>query len=119
VRVKEVVEVVGVLYGQISLPEPSRRLHGSTESVVVASERHFTSAIPFVLLVQPSLFDLTRAPAGRHTVLAYCHVPNGSAADRLERIERQIERFAPGFRDLHFSPEPSHLPWRSNVGIRT
>jgi phytoene dehydrogenase-like protein len=54
---------------------------------------------PFVLLAQPSLFDPTRAPAGKHTVWGYCHVPNGSAVDMAERIERQVERFAPGFRD--------------------
>ncbi len=54
---------------------------------------------PFVLLVQPTLFDASRAPAGRHTVWAYCHVPNGSTVDMLPRIEQQIERFAPGFRD--------------------
>jgi phytoene dehydrogenase-like protein len=54
---------------------------------------------PFVLLVQPSLFDRTRAPAGRHTAWAYCHVPNGSTEDRRDAIEAQIERFAPGFRD--------------------
>jgi phytoene dehydrogenase-like protein len=54
---------------------------------------------PYVLAVQPSLFDPTRAPAGKHTLWAYCHVPNGSVVDMRERIERQIERFAPGFRD--------------------
>ncbi len=54
---------------------------------------------PFVLLAQQSLFDDTRAPAGRHTVWAYCHVPNGSTVDMSDRIERQIERFAPGFRE--------------------
>jgi phytoene dehydrogenase-like protein len=54
---------------------------------------------PFVLLVQPSLFDTTRAPAGKHTVWAYCHVPNGSTFDMSDRIEAQIERFAPGFRN--------------------
>jgi phytoene dehydrogenase-like protein len=54
---------------------------------------------PFVLLAQQSLFDETRAPEGKHTVWAYCHVPNGSAVDMSERIESQIERFAPGFRD--------------------
>jgi phytoene dehydrogenase-like protein len=54
---------------------------------------------PFVLLAQPSLFDSSRAPAGRHTAWAYCHVPNGSTLDRTEAIERQIDRFAPGFRD--------------------
>jgi phytoene dehydrogenase-like protein len=54
---------------------------------------------PFVLLAQQSLFDPTRAPAGKHTVWAYCHVPNGSTFDMTGRIEGQIERFAPGFRD--------------------
>src|SRR5206468_11270560 len=54
---------------------------------------------PFVLLTQPSLFDSSRAPAGRHTAWAYCHVPNGCTLDLTERIERQVERFAPGFRD--------------------
>jgi phytoene dehydrogenase-like protein len=54
---------------------------------------------PFVLLAQPSLFDGTRAPSGRHTAWAYCHVPNGSTFDMRERVEAQIERFAPGFRD--------------------
>jgi phytoene dehydrogenase-like protein len=53
---------------------------------------------PFVLLAQHSLFDPTRAPEGKHTAWAYCHVPNGSAFDMTERIEAQIERFAPGFR---------------------
>jgi phytoene dehydrogenase-like protein len=54
---------------------------------------------PFVLLAQQSLYDKTRAPEGKHTVWAYCHVPHGSTVDMTERIERQIERFAPGFRD--------------------
>ncbi len=54
---------------------------------------------PFVLLFQPSLFDTSRAPAGKHTAWAYCHVPNGSKEDMLGRLEDQIERFAPGFRD--------------------
>ena len=54
---------------------------------------------PFVLLAQQSLFDETRAPEGKHTVWAYCHVPNGSTVDMTERIEKQIERYAPGFRD--------------------
>jgi phytoene dehydrogenase-like protein len=54
---------------------------------------------PFVLLVQPTLFDSTRAPAGKHIAWAYCHVPNGSQVDMLPKIEAQIERFAPGFRE--------------------
>jgi phytoene dehydrogenase-like protein len=55
---------------------------------------------PFVLVAQPSRFDLARAPAGRHTAWAYCHVPHGADLDMTGRIERQIERFAPGFGDL-------------------
>ena len=54
---------------------------------------------PFVLLAQPSLFDSSRAPAGKHTAWAYCHVPNASRVNMLEKLEGQIERFAPGFRD--------------------
>jgi phytoene dehydrogenase-like protein len=60
----------------------------------VASDR------PFVLVAQQSLFDPTRAPAGQHTGWVYCHVPNGSTKDMTPAIEQQIERFAPGFRDL-------------------
>jgi phytoene dehydrogenase-like protein len=54
---------------------------------------------PFVLLAQPSLFDGSRAPAGKHTAWAYCHVPNGCKVNMVEKLECQIERFAPGFRD--------------------
>jgi phytoene dehydrogenase-like protein len=54
---------------------------------------------PFVLLAQQSLFDETRAPGGKQTAWAYCHVPNGSTFDMSERVEAQIERHAPGFRD--------------------
>ena len=52
---------------------------------------------PFTLVVQPTLFDSSRAPSGKHTAWAYCHVPSGSTVDMVPRIERQIERFAPGF----------------------
>lgn len=55
---------------------------------------------PYVILSQPSLFDPSRAPAGRHTAWAYCHVPHGSTEDQTDAIERQIERFAPGFRSI-------------------
>ncbi|MGA2470456.1 MAG: NAD(P)/FAD-dependent oxidoreductase [Solirubrobacteraceae bacterium] len=64
----------------------------------VAAGRHPEQ--PFCIVVQPSVIDPTRAPAGHHTLWAYCHVPNGSTLDMTERIEAQIERFAPGFRDL-------------------
>lgn len=57
-------------------------------------------AKPYVLLVQSSLFDPTRAPNGKQTAWAYCHVPNGCTADMTDAIESQVERFAPGFRDL-------------------
>ncbi len=75
---------------------------GGTFEEIAASEAAVAAGRvpqrPFVLLAQPSLFDPSRAPSGRHTVWAYCHVPNGSAADMTEPILRQIERFAPGFR---------------------
>ncbi len=67
------------------------------ERDVVVRGRH--PERPFVLVAQQSLFDSTRAPSGQHTLWAYCHVPFGSDVDVSERIEQQIERFAPGFRD--------------------
>jgi phytoene dehydrogenase-like protein len=77
-------------------------LGGSFEEIA-ASEKAVRSGHipdrPFVLLAQPSLFDSSRAPAGKHTAWAYCHVPNGSKVNMLEKLEHQIERFAPGFRD--------------------
>jgi len=77
---------------------------GGTLGEIQASERAPWSGQhaerPFVLLAQHSLFDPSRAPKGKHTAWAYCHVPNGSTVDMTERIEAQIERFAPGFRDL-------------------
>ncbi|MDQ3291493.1 MAG: NAD(P)/FAD-dependent oxidoreductase, partial [Bacteroidota bacterium] len=76
---------------------------GNTLEEIAAGERQSANGQhpdkPFVLLAQQSLFDSTRAPAGKHTAWAYCHVPNGSQLDRTEAIENQIERFAPGFRD--------------------
>ena len=76
---------------------------GGTLPEVMLSERQIGHGIPpekpFVLLAQQSLFDTTRAPAGKHTVWAYSHIPNGSTFDMTERIDTQIERFAPGFRD--------------------
>ncbi|HLJ49825.1 MAG TPA: NAD(P)/FAD-dependent oxidoreductase [Bryobacteraceae bacterium] len=70
---------------------------GGTLEEIAASERG-ESVPPFVLVAQPSLFDSSRAPAGKHTAWAYCHVPNGSTADMTADIESQMERFAPGFR---------------------
>jgi phytoene dehydrogenase-like protein len=55
---------------------------------------------PYVIVTQPSLFDPSRAPAGKHTAWAYCHVPSSSSEDMTQHIEGQIERFAPGFRDV-------------------
>jgi phytoene dehydrogenase-like protein len=64
----------------------------------VAAGRH--PERPYCLLAQPGVVDPTRAPAGSHVLWGYCHVPSGSAVDMSSRIEAQIERFAPGFRDL-------------------
>jgi phytoene dehydrogenase-like protein len=76
---------------------------GGTFEEIAAHERNVWNGgsmdKPFVLVAQQSLFDPTRAPAGKHTGWAYCHVPHGANADMTEAIERQIERFAPGFRD--------------------
>jgi phytoene dehydrogenase-like protein len=70
---------------------------------VVVSERECWNGVhaerPFVLAAQQSVFDPARAPAGKHTFWAYCHVPQGSNLDRTRAVENQIERFAPGFRD--------------------
>jgi phytoene dehydrogenase-like protein len=76
---------LGGLFPEIA--ESERLVHGGRVSVS-----------PYVLLSQPSLFDPGRAPPGRHTVWAYCHVPHGSDENRADAIENQIERFAPGFR---------------------
>ena len=76
---------------------------GGGQSEIAESETAMSSGRiaekPFVLLAQPSLFDPSRAPEGKHTAWAYCHVPNGCELDMLGKIEAQIERFAPGFRD--------------------
>ena len=76
---------------------------GGSFDEIAASEDAVTrgriSDRPFVLAAQPTLFDESRAPAGKHVLWAYCHVPNGCDIDMTERIEAQIERFAPGFRD--------------------
>ncbi len=76
---------------------------GGTLDEIAASERDVARGRhperPFVLVAQQSLSDPSRAPAGKHTLWAYCHVPNGSTVDMTERIEAQLERFAPGFRE--------------------
>jgi phytoene dehydrogenase-like protein len=77
-------------------------LGGTLEEIAAAEDEVAQGRVaerPFVLAAQPSLFDGTRAPAGKHVLWAYCHVPNGSGVDMVERMEAQIERFAPGFRD--------------------
>ena len=74
---------------------------GGTLAEIAASEAAMASGQhsdrPFVLLAQPTLFDPTRAPDGKHIAWAYCHVPNGSTVDMVDHIESQIERFATGF----------------------
>ncbi len=75
---------------------------GSADEIIaaeVAVDNGRCPERPFVLLAQQSLFDPSRAPQGHHTAWGYCHVPRGSKIDMSERIESQIERFAPGFRD--------------------
>jgi phytoene dehydrogenase-like protein len=93
---------------------------GGTLEEIAASERDAWNGRPperpFVLVVQPTLFDPSRAPAGRHTLWTYCHVPRDSDTDMLPRIEQQIERFAPGFRDrvlAHAVMRPADLEQRN------
>ena len=104
-----VFKVDWALAGPIPWRNPECRLAGTvhlggTLDEVSETERApFENRLaerPFVLLVQPSPFDPSRAPDGQHTAWGYCHVPNGCAEDFTERIEAQVERFAPGFRDL-------------------
>jgi len=77
---------------------------GNTIEEISASEQAIAEGRvtekPYVLLAQHTLFDPSRAPQGKHTVWAYCHVPNGSSIDMSAAIESQIERFAPGFKSL-------------------
>jgi phytoene dehydrogenase-like protein len=77
---------------------------GGTSEEIAASEDAVTSGHhpdrPYVLVAQQSLFDRSRAPGDGQTLWAYCHVPNGSTVDMTDAIERQLERFAPGFRDV-------------------
>ena len=82
--------------GTVHLGGSLKEIEASERGIYV--NRH--SDTPFVILAQQSLFDETRAPEGKHTCWAYCHVPNGSTVDMTDAIERQIERFAPGFKDI-------------------
>ena len=111
--------------------EPCRRagtvhVGGTLQEIARSEDAAFFGRIPplaedrpFLLLVQPSLADPSRAPAGKHTAWVYCHVPSGSDVDRTEAIERQIERFAPGFRDVVLARRawsPSALAgWNPNL----
>ncbi len=92
----------------------SLHLAGTFEEVAaaeadVAAGRH--PERPFVLVGQQSLADPTRAPAGQHTLWTYCHVPNGSDVDMTDAVERQIERFAPGFRDVVLARHVAGSAW--------
>ncbi len=88
---------------------------GGTAAEVALAERAVASGQhpdrPFVLVAQQSIVDPSRAPAGKHTLWAYCHVPNGSTVDMTEAIESQIERFAPGFRDLVLARHVATPAW--------
>ena len=96
---------------------------GGTLDEIAASERAVADGRvpdrPFVILAQPSRFDPSRAPDGRHTAWAYGHVPHGSSVDATTHIERQIERFAPGFRDVvldrHVMGPPALEAWNPNL----
>ncbi|MGI8426691.1 MAG: phytoene desaturase family protein [Actinomycetota bacterium] len=77
-------------------------LGGAMEEIEIAEKQVSRGVVPpkpFVLFSQPSIFDDSRSPKGKHTAWGYCHVPHGSGVDMTERIEDQVERFAPGFRD--------------------
>jgi phytoene dehydrogenase-like protein len=104
-----VFKIDWALSGPIPFTSPECRMAGTvhlgnTFSEIAAGEQLSSSGghpeKPFVLLAQQSLFDSTRAPEGKQTAWAYCHVPNGSTVDMTKAIENQVERFAPGFKDL-------------------
>jgi phytoene dehydrogenase-like protein len=88
---------------------------GGTAADVIAAEAVVgsgrTADRPYVLVAQQSLCDPTRAPNGQHTLWAYCHVPNGCDVDMTDRIEAQLERFAPGFRDVVLARHVASSAW--------
>jgi phytoene dehydrogenase-like protein len=96
---------------------------GGTFDQISASEqapsRGASSSRPFVLLSQPTLFDPSRAPEGKHVAWAYCHVPNGWSGSALQAIEAQVERFAPGFRECILAkavfPPGAMQTWNANL----
>lgn len=104
-----VFKIDWALGGPIPFTAPEARLAGTvhlgntieeiSSSELLTSKGQIVDK-PFVLLAQQSLFDKSRAPEGKHTAWAYCHVPNGSTVDMTAAIENQVERFAPGFKDL-------------------
>jgi phytoene dehydrogenase-like protein len=103
-----VFKIDWALDGQIPFSAHECRIAGtvhlgnSIEEISFSEKQAWTGVHaekPFVLLAQQSLFDPSRAPEGKHTAWAYCHVPNGSQKDMTDAIEKQVERFAPGFRD--------------------
>jgi phytoene dehydrogenase-like protein len=113
-----VFKIDWALDGPVPWKSPECRLAGTVhlggtfEEIAAAEQAMGSGEIPekpFVLLAQQSLFDLSRAPDGKHTVWAYAHVPNGCPFDMTERIEAQIERFAPGFRERILARN-SHSP---------
>jgi phytoene dehydrogenase-like protein len=104
-----ICKVDWALDGPVPWTNPACRragtLHVGGTIEEIARSEHDVSAgrhteRPYCIVAQPSVVDPSRAPAGRHTLWAYCHVPPASSVDMTERIEAQIERFAPGFRDL-------------------
>jgi phytoene dehydrogenase-like protein len=97
-------------------------LGGSLEEMTESERAAWEGRVcerPFVILSQPSLFDRTRAPEGRHTAWAYCHVPFGSKVDMLAQVEAQVERFAPGFRECvlarHAQGPAEMQAWNENL----
>ncbi len=118
---------------QVCRQTPTLHIGGDFEEVA-ESERLVARGVhperPFCIVVQPTVTDPSRAPAGRHTLYGYCHVPAGSSYDMTERIESQIERFAPGFRETILERRvttaaaaerrnPNHVGGDINVGAAT